>query len=198
VFSPAREHARFCTSDCQAAWTREHLGDAALGRGALTWSIAAMSDATARLPALRLSQKPQALAAIAEAVWWITLVDATLVRHHQRQYVKVLAEHPQLERWAIKETMGGLRFVRNWISREAGLHDVIETGADARIIRWTWNPVPEPALAWLPPLAQGWERTRWRAYQACLAGDTIGKTIGRAVTFLTRTGADAASSTDTS
>lgn len=39
---------------------------------------------------------------------------------------------------------------------------------------------------------------RYRAYQAHLAGCTIGQTIGRAVTFVTLTGANAALATDTS
>ena len=54
-----------------------------------------------------------------------------------------------------------------------------------------------PALAGLPPRAQAWELARYRAYQACLAGHTIGKTFGQAVAFLTLTGANAASGTDT-
>jgi hypothetical protein len=91
-----------------------------------------------------------------------------------------------------------LRFVRNWISRAAGPGELIETGADIRrIIGWTWKPVPEPALTWLPARAQAWEQARYRAYQARLAGHTIGETFAEAGTFLTLTGADAASSTDT-
>ena len=166
---------------------------------ALTWSIAAMSDATARLPAMKVWEKPRAFAAIRDAVWWITMVDATLVRHHSRVYDTVMTAHTQAERRLIHETLAGLRFVRNSISREAGLGEVIETGADARrVTGWTWKPAPESALGWLPPRAQAWEQTRWRAYQARLASRTIGKTFGRAVTFLTLTGADAASSTNTS
>ena len=198
VFAPAREHARFCTSDCRAAWNHEHLGDAAVAASALTWSIAAMNDATARLPALRVWDKPQALASIGEAVWWITLVDATLVRHYSGVYVDVLAAHTPAERPVINETLAGLRFARNWIGREAGLDDIIETGADTRrITRWTWTPVPEPALAALPLRAQAWERTRWLAYQACLAGRPIGKTFNRAVTFLALACAETGSGTVT-
>jgi anti-anti-sigma factor len=196
AFVLAREHARFCTSDCRAAWNREHLGDPAVAASALTWSIAAMSDATARLPAIRVWDKTQALAAIGEAVWWITMVDAALVRHHSGAYVTVLAAHAPAQRPVINETLAGLRFARNWIGRQAGLDDIIETGADTRrITRWKWSPVSESALAWLPLRAQAWERTRWLAYQACLAGHPIGKTISRAATFLTLTGADAGAGT---
>jgi anti-sigma B factor antagonist len=194
-FVPQREHARFCGGDCRAAWNREHLGDPAVETTALTWSLAAMSEATARLPAVRIWDLPQAFAAIGEAVWWITMVDATLVRHHQRVYYAVMAAHPPAERRLIEETLAGLRFVRNWSSRGAGIGAVIEIGASGRrITRWTWQPVPEPALTWLPPRAQAWELTRYRAYQSHLAGQTIGTTLGRAATFLTLTGAKASSS----
>jgi hypothetical protein len=63
-----------------------------------------------------------------------------------------------------------------------------------RITQWPWRPVCEPALAPFPPRGQAWELARYRAYQAHLAGHTIGETVGRAVTFLTLTGADAVSS----
>jgi hypothetical protein len=198
VFVPVREHVRFCDGDCRAAWNREHLGDPAVEASALTWSIAAMSEATARLPAVKVGDHQQAFAAIGEAVWWITMIDATLIRHHPGAYDTVMAAHTPAERRLINETLAGLRFVRNWISRAAGPGDLIETGADiGRIVGWTWKPVPEPALGWLPARAQAWERARYRAYQARLAGRTIGKTFAEAVTFLTLTGADAASSTDT-
>jgi hypothetical protein len=97
------------------------------------------------------------------------------------------------------ETLAGLRYVRNWISRGATLDEAIETGECTwHVTGWTWKPTGEPALAWLPPRAQAWERARHRAYQARLAGYTIGTTIGQAVTFLTLTGSDAVTSTDTS
>ena len=86
VFVPVREHARFCTGDCRAAWNREHLGDPAVEASALIWSIAAMSDATARLPEVKVWDQPRVLTAIEDAVWWITMIDATLVRHHPRAY----------------------------------------------------------------------------------------------------------------
>ena len=199
MFVPVREHARFCNSECRAAWNSGHLGDPIVDANALTWSIVAMSDVTARLPAMKVWDKPPAFTAILDAVWWITMVDATLVRHHSAAYDTVMAAHTAAERRVISETLAGLRFVRNWISREAGLDEVIETGAGTRrITGWTWKPVPESALGWLPPRAQAWERTRWRAYQARLASHTIGNTFSRAATFLTLTGADAASSTDNS
>jgi anti-sigma B factor antagonist len=199
VFVPVREHTRFCTSDCRAAWNRGHLGNPAVEASALIWSIAAMSEASTRLPTVKVWDQPQAFAAIEDAVWWITMIDATLLRHHPTAYDTVMAARTPAERRRIYETLAGLRFVRNWIGRAAGLGELIEIGAGTgRITRWTWKPVPEPALAWLPPRAQAWEQARYRAYHARLAGHTIGKTFGQAVTFLTLTAGDAASITDTS
>ena len=44
--------------------------------------------------------------------------------------------------------------------------------------------MPEPALAVLSPSGQAWEMTRYRAYQAHLAGHGIGETFGRVAAFL--------------
>jgi anti-sigma B factor antagonist len=197
VFVPPREHARFCSGGCRATWNREHLGDPAMEASALTWSIAAMSEATARLPAMKVGDRPRAFAAIGEAVWWITMVDATLVRHHPGAYDTALAAHTRAGRQLIEESLAGLRFVRNWIGRGARLDEIIDSGAGSRRITWwSWKPIPEPALASLSPRAQVWELARYRAYQARLAARTIGETFEQAATFLTLTSADSASSTD--
>jgi len=199
VFMPQREHARFCSVGCRAGWNREHLGDPAADASALSWSMAAMNEATAQLPAVKVWDQERAFAAIGEAVWWITMVDATLVRHHRGAYDTVMAAHTPAERSLTEQTLGGLRFVRNWIGRGEPLGEAIEPGTGGRrITNWTWKSLGEPALAWLSPRAQSWELARYRAYQGCLAGHTIGKTFGHAVTFLALTGANAASSTDTS
>lgn len=160
--------------------------------GGLTWSMAAMSEATARLPAVKVWDKPQAFAAIGEAVWWITMVDATLVRHHPAAYDTAMAARTLAERELLVEALAGLLFVRNWIGRGARLDEIMDTGAGTRhITQWTWKPVGEPALAELRPRARAWELARYRAYQACLAGHAIGKTFGQAATFLTHVGANA-------
>ena len=201
-FVPQREHARFCTAGCRAAWNREHLGDPAVEASALTWSITAMSEATARLAGVTVWEQAQAVAAIGEAVWWITMVDATLVRHHPGVYEAVLADQAPAERALIEETLAGLRFVRNWIGRGGGLGEVIEirgprTGS-RRITGWTWKQIPEPALARLGPRGRAWEMSRYRAYQEHLAGRTVGQLIGRAATFVMLAGANAAPSADAS
>ena len=202
VFLPQREHARFCSASCRAAWNREHLGDFAVEASALQWSLAAMSEATGRLPEIRVRDQPRALAAVGEAVWWITMVDATLVRHHPDIYEAALVARGLAERRLIDATMAGLRFVRNRIGRETGLEELIrpEIPATGRggITGWTWRPVPEPALVRMPPRGRAWEMTRYRAYQSHLAAHTIGEIFERAVAFLALTGASAAYAPDDS
>jgi anti-sigma B factor antagonist len=174
-----------------------HTADPPVELSSLPSAIAAMSEVTARLPTVKVGDQAGALAAIGEAVWWITVVDATLVRHHPDVYDAVLAAQAPAERPRIKPTMAGLRFARSWVGRGTGLEEAIQTGGqDAgvrRITQWTWRPVCEPALAPFPPRGQAWELARYQAYQAHLAGRTIGETVGRAVTFLTLTGANTAS-----
>jgi anti-sigma B factor antagonist len=202
VFVPQREHARFCSGDCRAAWNREHMGDPAVEASALTWSLTAMTEAAERLPGVQAWDRPRALAAIGEAVWWITMVDATLVRHHPGVYDAVMAAQAPAERRLAEQTLAGLRFVRNWMGRQACLAEVIETGGisagNRRVTSWTWKGAPEPALASLPPRKHAWEMARYRAYQAYLVGHTIGETFELAVRFLALTGANAASVTDAS
>jgi len=199
VFVPRREHAQFCSGDCRAAWNREHSGDPAVEASALAWSLTSMSEAAGRLPDVQAWDRPRAFAAIGEAVWWITMVDATLVRHHMGVYDAVRAAQAPAERRVVEQTLTALRFVRNWIGREACLARVVETGrvsaGNRRITGWSWKGAPEPPFASLPPRRQAWEMARYRAYQAHLAGYTIGETLERAVTFLTLTGANAASLT---
>src|SRR5262249_57923175 len=161
----------------------------------VTWSLSAMSETIARLPWMKVWDRSRAFAAIGEAVWWITMVDATLVRHHQQVYDAVMAAQPPAQRRPIEETLAGLRFVRNMIGRAAGLGEVIETGGisagNRRITSWTWKGVPAPALALLPPRGQAWERTRHPAHQAQLAGHTTRHTPGAGWAFPTVNGPDA-------
>jgi hypothetical protein len=190
AFAPRREHARFCSAPCRAAWNREHLGDPAAGVSALRWSITAMSDTTGRLPKVGAANLPRALAVIGEAVWWVTIVDATLVRHHPEAYDAVMAAQSGPRQRLIEGTLAGLRFVRNRMGDEADLADFIDpstagSGAgEVRITGWRWRPVPEPGLASLPPRGQAWEMTRYRAYQAHLSGHNIAERFGQAAEFL--------------
>ena len=171
------------------------MGDPKAGVSALLWAITAMSDTTDRLSRMAgAGDRTRAFAVIGEAVWWVTIVDATLVRHHQEAYDGVMAGQAPAQSRLIEEILAGLRFVRNRIGDEADLAEFIEPGAsgpgpggagDGPITGWTWKPVAEPALTSLAPRAQRWEMARYRAYQAQLAGHTIGETFSQAVAFLT-------------
>jgi hypothetical protein len=174
------------------------MRDPVAGMSALQWSITAMSDTTERLPRVRAANQPRAFAVIGEAVWWVTIVDATLVRHHQDEYDATLAARPAAERQRIEGTLAGLRFVRNRMGHEVDHVDFIRpdtsrTGTgDDRITAWTWNFLPEPALDSLPLRGRAWEMTRYRAYQAHLAGHTVGGVFARATAFLKLATANAA------
>ena len=189
-FVPRREHARFCSPRCRAAWNREHAGDLKAGTSALQWSITAMSDTVKRLTRMTAWDHPRAFTLISEAVWWVTIVDATLVRHHLDAYDRVIAGQAPAERQLTEQTLAGLRFVRNRMGDEADLAEFIEAGetgpdsGDGHITGWTWKPVPGPKPGSLSPRGQAWEITRYQAYQAQLAGHTIGETFQRAAAFL--------------
>ena len=162
-----------------------------------------MSDTTQRLSQVTAWNQARALAVIGEAVWWVTIVDATLVRHHPDAYDAVIAGQAPAERQLVEETLAGLRFVRNRIGDEADLADFIEPSepapgsANGHITGWTWKPVPEPALAPLPLRGQPWEMARYHAYQAQLAGHAIGETFTRAAEFLKLAAADTPALTGT-
>jgi hypothetical protein len=197
-FVPRREHARFCCVRCRVAWTREHMGDLKAEASALQWAITAMSETTDRLPRVGAWDRPQALAVIGEAVWWVTMVDATLVRHHAEAYDAAMAGQAPAERQLVENTLAGLRFVRNQIGGKADIGEFIEAGPGAgegSITGWTWKPVPEPALASLPPRGQAWEMTRYQSYQAHLVAHTVGEVFGPAAAFLKLAAADAPSVT---
>jgi hypothetical protein len=190
LFAPRREHARFCSARCRVAWNRQHASDRAAEASALDWSIIAMRDATGRVLRANVSGGPQAFAMISETVWWVTIVDATLVRYHPDTYNAVLTGQAAAERVLIEGTLAGLRFVRNRMGYYADPADFIQPqeGRSARgagpITAWAWKPLPEPALASLPPRGQEWELARYQAYQAQLCGHTMGETFGRAAAFL--------------
>jgi hypothetical protein len=199
VFAPRREHARFCTARCRVAWNRQNTADPADPLSALNWAITAMRDTIRRLPGLVPHDRPRAFAEIGEAVWRVTIVDATLMRHHPMAYDRVIAARAPADRQLIEESLAGLRYVRNQISQDADHADFVRPepsfpGAD-RLTAWTWKPVAEPPLAALLPRAQQWEMTRYRAYQARLAGCTVGEVFELAAAFLEQVAAGAPSGT---
>jgi hypothetical protein len=165
------------------------MADLAASASALQWSVTAMAEAAGRLARVAVWDRARAFAVIGESVWWVTIVDATLVRHHPGMYDAVLAGQGASGRQVVEGTLTGLRFVRNRIAREAAVGGLIEPGAagpgGGGVTGWRWRPVPEPALGSLSPRGRAWELARYRAYQAQLAGHTIGETFGRAAPFLT-------------
>jgi hypothetical protein len=229
-FEPKREHARFCSARCRVAWNRENWSQAnkdqqkwgsenwadevrgprGTGISALSWSISAMRDTTERLGRVRAGDRAQAFAVIGEAVWWVTIVDATLVRYYPDDYDAVLAGLPAAQRRETETTFGGLRFVRNRMGYYADQADFIEPraekprvgehradergGSDAPITEWAWRSMPAPAVDDLPARGQEWELSRYQAYEDLLAGHTIGETFSRTSAFLDLVGETARAS----
>ncbi|HTQ91267.1 MAG TPA: hypothetical protein VMK84_17415 [Streptosporangiaceae bacterium] len=189
-FTPRREHARFCSARCRVAWNRRHASDPTAESGPLDWSLAAMQESTGRLLRARGWDRAHGFAAISEAVWWVTMVDATLVRYHPDIHGDVLAHQDVADRRMTEDTFAGLRFVRNRMGHDADPADFIQPAGPApgaavpRIAAWTWKSLPEPALASLTPSGRQWEMTRYRAYQAQLAGRPVGETFTHATEFL--------------
>ena len=124
LFTPRREHARFCSADCRVDWNRNRLSDPAAEASALQWSVTAMSEAVDRLPQVRPWDRERAFAVISEMVWWVTIVDATLVRYHPETYDGVMADQGPAGRQVVEGTLAGLRFVRNRM-RDLGHEDFI-------------------------------------------------------------------------
>ena len=202
VFTRRREHARFCSARCRMAWHGQNPGDRTAEMSALDWSAAAMCEATDRLSRVQASDRSRACWVVGDAVWWVTIVDATLVRYHPEAYDCVLARRATTERRLIEDTLAGLRFVRNQMGSAVQQVDFVRPGAgqidpgQRGICAWTWNYLPEPALTSLPPRGRNWEMTRYRAYEAQLAGHRVGDTFTRAAGFLRMAVARATSVTD--
>src|SRR5271155_1689131 len=116
-FTPKREHAPFCSARCRMAWNSEHAGVAAAPAVAIDWSVTAMTEAAGRLASGGWDLSRLAAAA-GEAVWWVTLVDATLVRYHPRDYEAALAGH-EVRRRDTEQALEGLRYVRNQLGQSA-------------------------------------------------------------------------------
>jgi hypothetical protein len=165
------------------AWNREHAGVAAAPAVAIDWSVTAMTEAAGRLAAAGAWDLPRLAAAVGETVWWVTLVDATLVRYHPRDYGRALASKA-VRRRKTEQTLEGLRYVRNQLGRSVDPAEFVcpVTGDDSTA--WAWRPLPEPGLGGLTPRARQWELSRYRAYQARLAGRDIARTFARCTEFL--------------
>ncbi len=180
-------------------------GERTAEMNALAWSITAMQEATERLSMVRARARDnsKAFAVVGEAVWWVTIVDATMVRYHADTYDQVLDSRAADERELIEQTLAGLRFVRNQMSQETANADFIAMDGEVSggtveslVTGWTWQPMPGPgddALAGradmdVPDVSgicdDSWELARYRAYQSQLAGHTVGECFDRVVAFL--------------
>jgi hypothetical protein len=204
AFTPRREHARFCSARCRVAWNRAARSDHPPAEAsALQWSITAMRDITDRLPRVTELDRPRAFAVISEAVWWVTIVDGTLVRYHPDAYDRELRRRPEAEQSLIEETLAGLRFVRNQMGHDVDHVDFIRPRRTARgtppghVRDWTWNEVAAPAGTSLSPRGQEWELTRYEAYRSRLAGQPVGQTFRLAADFLLLAAASATQVTET-
>jgi hypothetical protein len=165
-------------------WNREHAGVAAAPAVAIDWSVTAMTEAAGRLAGAGTWDLTRLAAAVGETVWWVTLVDATLVRYHPRDYESALASRA-VRRRKTEETLEGLRYVRNQLGKSVDPAGFVRADAgDDGAVTWTWRPLPEPDLTGLGSRARQWELSRYRAYQARLAGRAIARTFTRCTEFL--------------
>ena len=187
-FTPRREHARFCSARCRVAWSRADRANPAAGTNALAWAVTAMSDATDRLSRVAGLDRRRAFGVISEAVWWVTIVDANLVRYHPELYDSELASRSHANRLGVEETLSGLRFVRNQIGHDIDRADFIRAAAGTagppHLRDWTWTSLPEPSGESMSPRGLAWEMTRYRAYQSQLAGRPVEATFRCAASFL--------------
>jgi hypothetical protein len=165
------------------AWNDERAGVAAAPAAAIDWSVAAMTDAAQRLSSPRAWDLDSLAEAVADAVWWVTLVDATLVRYHPRNYESTLADRSARRR-ETEQTLEGLRYVRNQLGRSVSPGDLIMTTAGGSAISWAWRPLPQPDLSGLGQRARKWELSRYRAYQERLAGHDVTASLTWCAEFL--------------
>ncbi len=177
------------------AWNRGTMKYPPGEASALDWSIAAMVETIDRLPRVKAWDGARAITVIGEAVWWVTIVDATMVRYHPDTYDRVLADGDNRD--VIEQTLGGLRFVRNHMGHDVDHVDFVRAASRRRgsareqIAVWTWRRLPCPTLGVLRPPAQEWELDRYQAYQQQLADRPVGEAFGRARRFLAQAAAAA-------
>jgi hypothetical protein len=166
------------------AWNREHAGVAAAPAVAIDWSVIAMSEAVGRLAVAGAWDLHRVAAAVGETVWWVTLVDATLVRYHPREYERALA-NKEVRRRKTEGALEGLRYVRNQLGKSVEPDEfVCPVVGDDGAGGWAWRPLPEPRLEGLAQRARQWELSRYSAYQGRLAERDIAKTFARCAEFL--------------
>jgi hypothetical protein len=165
------------------AWNDEHAGVAAAPAPAIGWSVAAMTETALQLSSPRTWDLPDLAAAVGDAVWWVTLVDATLVRYHPRNYETTL-EGRSARRRETEQTLEGLRYVRNQLGRSLSPEYLIAPLSADGSPAWTWRSLPQPDTSGLGLRARKWELSRYNAYQATLAGRDIAAAFSWCAEFL--------------
>ena len=113
------------------AWNDEHAGVAAAPAAAIDWSVAAMTEAAARLSSSGSWDLLHLAEAVSDAIWWVTLIDATLVRYHPRNYEGALAGRSARRR-ETEQTLEGLRYVRNQLGKSADPASFIQPASGDR------------------------------------------------------------------
>jgi hypothetical protein len=155
----------------------------------LSWWVSAMNDATERLRKASGRDLPEGLALASESVWWINLVEATVMRTSQAAYDQALTNLDPAERRATEGTFAGLRFVRNWLGYHADPADFIqpgqnEEGGEVPVTAWTWTFLAAPELGERSPRNRQADAVRYRQCCKYLASKPISETITCAVAFL--------------
>jgi hypothetical protein len=167
------------------AWNRDHAGVASTPAVAIDWSVMAMAETAGRLTAPGPRDLDHLAAVVGETVWWVTLVDATLVRYHPQNYETTLARRSARRRQT-EQTLEGLRHVRNQLGRSVDPAALITpAAAGGELPAWTWRSLPEPDGSGLGSRARRWELSRYRAYQARLAGHDVTEAFTWCAEFLT-------------
>jgi hypothetical protein len=121
---------------------RDSLGVGDAGDGALDWPVTAMTGALRRLDAASAADVPQAVAAAIEAMWWVTVVDATMTRRYPAAYGRALAALDPAERRALERSFTGLRFIRSQLGYFADPGDFVQPAPGIRAVAWTWRSYP--------------------------------------------------------
>jgi hypothetical protein len=206
AFIPRREHSRFCSAQCRVAWNCQHARQEGVSSTALDWSLSAMTEATARLarsrpPDAAKTEEAHATVAVSDAVWWVTIVDATLIRYHPDSYDATVDALPGARQREIEQTLAGLRFVRNQMGVHLDPGEFIgalpDSGTGERQgPELTWNPLAPPTAGDLSPSGLEWERGRYQAYAERLAGHAVVPTFALATRFLRHAAANAAVASD--
>ncbi len=151
----------------------------------------AISEAVRALRQPLLTQQWVGFAALGDAVWAVTMVDAALVRYHSVTYDQALLARSATDRRLIEQSLAGLRFVRNRIAARTAVADLVDPGepdADGTaspVVDWMWNSVMAATTSEPRP----WEIARYEAYQTRLAGRAVGEVFERSETFLQDTAA---------